>query len=112
MNTNKPQFFSSIHSCPFVSIRGSISVLALYLLLASSFLCLGANSSEHLFLWNEANAIMTSATTPEDYLTAAQAYQNLIDAGICNGPICYNMGTALLHAGRYNSAIDALLRAE
>ena len=80
--------------------------------LASRFTCFALDVSEQKFLWNEANSIMASANTPEDYLVAAHAYQNLIDSGIRNGPLLYNMGTALLNAGIYESAIDALSRAE
>ena len=140
MNTNKSQSFFSIHSCVskirregFVSIpwpqggsspadtsrrlgqagrRGSIIAWVLYLLLASEIPCFAIEASESQFLWNEANSIMASARTPEDYLIAAQAYQNLMDRGIRNGPLCYNLGTALLNAGRYDSAIDAFSRAE
>ena len=68
--------------------------------------------SERTFIWNEANAIMNSAATPDDYLRAAQAYQKLTDAGVRNGPLFYNLGTALLQAGRYADALDALARAE
>ena len=84
----------------------------LCLFLASRFTCFAVDVSEQQFLWNEANSIMASAGTSEDYLVAAHVYQNLIDNGVRNGPLLYNIGTALLNAGMYDSAIDALSRAE
>ena len=80
--------------------------------LISRFTCFAVDVSEQQFLWNEANSIMASASTSEDYLVAAHAYQNLLDSGVRNGPLLYNIGTAFLKACMYDSAIDALSRAE
>ncbi len=88
------------------------------LLIAGSlilFSCLPAHAldaSERAFIWNEGQAHMAAARTPEDYLRAAQTYQKLVDAGVRNGPLFYNLGTAFLHAGQIAPAIDALQRAE
>jgi len=70
------------------------------------------NPVELQFIWNEANSKMASASSPEDFLTAAGTYKRLIDAGVRNSHVFYNMGTALLKAGQYDTAITALLRAE
>jgi tetratricopeptide (TPR) repeat protein len=72
----------------------------------------GLDISERAFIWNEANAIMQNARTPAEYLHAAQVYQRLIDDGVRNGPLFYNIGTALLLAERYEQAYNALERAE
>jgi hypothetical protein len=81
------------------------------------FLLLGLNSfgldaSERVFIWNEANAQMQNARTPPEYLRAALIYQRLIDDGVRNGPLFYNIGTALLLADRSELAADAFERAE
>ena len=73
---------------------------------------LGLDTSERVFMWNEANAIMQNAKTPPEYLHAAKVYQRLIDDGVRNGPLFYNIGTALLLAERYEQARDAFERAE
>ena len=70
------------------------------------------DASERAFIWNEAHARMAGARTPDAYLRAAQTYQKLVDDGVRNGPLFYNLGTALLQAGQINPAIDAFLRAE
>ncbi|MFC1453961.1 BatD family protein [Verrucomicrobiota bacterium] len=73
---------------------------------------LGLDTSERVFIWNEANAIMQNAKTPPEYLRAARVYQRLIDDGVRNGPLFYNIGTALLLAERYEQARGAFERAE
>ncbi len=80
--------------------------------LAACGSCLADARSERAFMWNEANAIAASAREPEDYLAAARAYQELLDRGVRNGPVLYNMGTALLNAGDNANAAAVLLRAE
>lgn len=70
------------------------------------------NASERTFIWNEGQARMAAARTPDAYLRAAQTYQKLADDGVRNGPLFYNLGTALLQAGQIEPAISALLRAE
>jgi tetratricopeptide (TPR) repeat protein len=69
-------------------------------------------SMERRFLWNEANALMSAAQTVEDFSAAAEAYGRLIDAGVRNGPLFYNLGLARLQAERYSEALAALRRAE
>ena len=70
------------------------------------------DASERAFIWNEGQARMASARTPDDYLRTAQTYQKLVDDGVHNGPLFYNLGTALLQAGQIEPAIDAFQRAE
>jgi len=70
------------------------------------------SASERAFIWNEGQAHMASARTPEAYLRAAQSYRKLVDDGVRNGPLFYNLGTALLQAGQIEPAINAFLRAE
>lgn len=68
--------------------------------------------AERQFLWQAANAQMSTAQASDDFLRAAEAYQKLVDAGVHNGPLFANLGTALLQAGRNNEAREAFLRAE
>ena len=70
------------------------------------------SASERHFIWNEANAAMMAAHAPEDFLRAAADYQKLVDLGVRNAPLFYNLGTALLGAGQYADAVSVLLRAE
>ncbi|MDD4872753.1 MAG: BatD family protein [Kiritimatiellae bacterium] len=67
---------------------------------------------EFQFLWNEANSKMSSSSSPEDFAAAAAVYRKLIDVGVRNGVVFYNLGTALLKARQYDDALRALQRAE
>jgi len=67
---------------------------------------------EQRFLWKQANSQMASAHTRDDFAAAAATYRRLVVSGARNGPLFYNLGTALLRAGQYEEAVDALLRAE
>jgi hypothetical protein len=69
-------------------------------------------SLERQFIWKEANARMASARTPADFLRAAETYRRLVDSGVRNGPLFYDLGTAFLQAGQYEKAEASLLRAE
>jgi hypothetical protein len=71
-----------------------------------------ASPAEREFIWNEANARLASAVKPADFLSAAEAYQRLVDLDVRNGALFYNLGTALLNAERYDDATEALQRAE
>jgi len=70
------------------------------------------NREEGQFVWNEARSIMGSARTEEDFLRAAEKYTELARMGARSGPLFYNLGTALLLAGRHEAAYAALARAE
>jgi hypothetical protein len=67
---------------------------------------------EQQFVWSEANARLTSAQTEAEFRAAARTYMRLVDAGVRNGPLFFNLGTALLKAGEYDGARAAMLRAE
>ena len=67
---------------------------------------------ERRFVWNEANTRVATARGPAEFGAAAQAYERMAAAGVRNGPLFYNLGTALLAAGQYDAAGRALLRAE
>ena len=71
-----------------------------------------ADETTTRFLWEEANARMATAKTSDDYLAAARTYNRLVQEGIRNGPLFFNLGTALLLAGDAHNAVAALLRAE
>ena len=96
--------------CSVGNSRSLCRILAI--LLVSGLPAWALDGSERTFIWNEANAIMAAATKPDDFRRAAQTYQKLTDAGVRNGPLFYNLGTALLQAGQYANALDALARAE
>lgn len=64
------------------------------------------------FVWDQANARMSTARMPGDFLEAAAIYRRLIDMGARSGHVFYNHGTALLKAGRHGEALESLLRAE
>jgi hypothetical protein len=71
-----------------------------------------AVSGEDRFRWNEANARLANARAPAQYREAAALFAKMVDSGIRNGPLFYNLGTALLKAGEYDAAESSLLRAE
>ncbi len=114
LNRESCRGFLFILPCHSVYSVDNLRALLLFfaILLASAFSAPALDSSELSFTWNEANAIMAAAKAPEDFLDAARVYQKLVDAGVRNGPLFYNLGTALLQAGRYDNALDALARAE
>ncbi len=85
---------------------------ACILFLTFSMTSFALDASERLFIWNEANAVMQNSRTASEYLNAARVYQRLIDDGVRNGPLFYNIGTALLLAERYDLAADAFERTE
>lgn len=64
------------------------------------------------FLWNEAQARMGSARTTEAFTGAADTYRRLIETGVRNGPLFYNLGLALMQAERYEEALSGFHRAE
>ncbi len=70
------------------------------------------NSDEDLFIWNEANSLMSNARSKEDFSQAAVSYNKLLERGTKNAPILYNLGTALVLAGYYEEAERCLVRSE
>lgn len=67
---------------------------------------------EKQFIWSEAKFQMASARKPEDFLRAAATLNKLVNAGVKNAPLFYNIGTLLLKAGYYDEAVVYLLRSE
>jgi tetratricopeptide (TPR) repeat protein len=90
---------------------GKLALLALTLfpLVASAR---RPDDTERVFLWREASARVASAQEEADFERAAQSYRQLVRAGVRNGTLFYNLGSALLQSGRYEEAARALLRAE
>ncbi|MBI2441967.1 MAG: hypothetical protein HYV35_11430 [Lentisphaerae bacterium] len=70
------------------------------------------DASERSFIWNEAQARMAAAATPDDYRRAAITYLKLVNDGVGNGPLFYNLGTAMVQAGETELAIEAFKHAE
>ena len=87
-------------------------MLALAILTLLPWAGMALNPSESAFVWNQAQSVMRTAGTTNDYIQAARLYQQLIDGGVRDGTVFYNLGTALLKAGRYDDALEALERAE
>lgn len=95
--------------CWLLNVGCSFLILALLVLFPAS---LRADDSSALFRWEQANARMAAASTPEDFLAAANTYNKLATEGVRSGPLFYNLGTALLLAGDSENAVAALRRAE
>lgn len=112
-NTSRKKLWDFLWNLPCCSV-GNLRRLGriVVFLLASASAALALDSSERAFTWNEANAVMAAAKVPDDFRHAARLYQALADAGVRNGPLFFNLGTALLQAGQYDNALDALARAE
>lgn len=94
-------------------MRSQLSLFVV--LIALIWLCEPARAdraSERQFAWQAANWRLASANVEADFLEAADSYRELIRAGVRNGPLFYNLGTALLNAGQYEEAFEALVRAE
>ena len=81
-------------------------------LIMAWFGILQADDTSARFLWEQANARMAAARAPEEYLIAARGYNQLIGEGVRNGPLFFNLGTALLLAGDGENAAAAFRRAE
>lgn len=64
------------------------------------------------FRWNEANAAVAQASTPEMFGAAAERYAELASMDVRDGRLFYNQGTAWLMAGDFERARRCLLRAE
>jgi len=94
-------------------MRGFLRNMGMAALLLAAVLPLWADEAGQRFLWQQANAQMAAARTPEAYREAAKIYARLVDAeGVCNGPLFVNLGAALVLAGAGAEAERAFLRAE
>lgn len=64
------------------------------------------------FEWDRANRRMASAKTEADFLKAANLYFGIVTNGTSSGPLYYNLGTALILAGKPQAAIESFKEAE
>lgn len=85
-------------------------VVALLVCIAPA--CGATVADRYDFGWREANSRMSTAETIDDFAAAADVYRELADEGLRNGPLFYNLGTALLLSEQYAAAEQALYRAE
>lgn len=92
--------------------HGRVSATLLGVFLCTTTVARADIEAERQFLWNAANSGMAQAQTPSEFLHPARLYAKLVDSGVRNGPLFYNLGTALLMAKQHAEAVDALLRAE
>ena len=86
---------------------------------AAAFLLLGALPRDARaadrpdpFEWERAGQAMAAAATDGDFQAAAGLYYAMVTNGAASGPLFYNLGTALLLAGKKAAAAEALLAAE
>ena len=70
------------------------------------------NAMSRQFIWEQANARMSCAHEETEFLAAARIYERLVDSGVRNGHLFFNLGTALMKGGAHQEAVDVLLRAE
>ncbi len=89
----------------------TVSILPLLLLLP---ICqtLAAPGQEREFAWNEANARVGAARTPEEFLDAAHIYHKIERLGGGGAELFYNTAIALREAEQHDAAMRYLLRAE
>jgi hypothetical protein len=71
-----------------------------------------AADAARTFVWEQANAQAAAATTPSNYLAAANTYNRLATDGVRNGPLFMNLGSTLVMAGDGANAAAAFARAE
>ncbi len=71
-----------------------------------------AQTTTERFLWDQANTQITHATTPENFLEAAETYNRLLADDITNPALLNNLGCALTMGGDYKNAQRAFERAE
>lgn len=87
-----------------------------HILLSTILLCVTlqsmAQSTTDRFLWDQANTQITHASTPEEFLQAAETYKRLLDDDIVNPALLNNLGCALTMGGDYANAQRAFERAE
>ena len=86
--------------------------LLILLFLFTTGLAGAASTSDQQFLWEAANNKLAKASSPREYADAARAYGPVIEAGLENADVYYNLGTALLLSEEYPSAIHALNHAQ
>ncbi|MDX9867926.1 MAG: hypothetical protein RBT78_08370 [Kiritimatiellia bacterium] len=75
-------------------------------------LAMSTGDSARAFIWEQANAQIAAAATPEAYQKAAETYNRLVADNVRNGPLFLNLGNALVMAGDGLNAAAAFNRAE
>ncbi len=73
--------------------------------------CGGSASLEQARQFEQAGQKLQEASTPQDSLEAASAYEALLDSGLESGAVYYNLGNAYLQAGQKGRAIAAYQQA-
>jgi hypothetical protein len=87
-------------------------LLAATILVCTAAVLNAAVDQSHSFAWREANMRMSGASTVDDFAGAADVYRELVGDGLSNGPLFYNLGTALLLSEQYAAAEKAFYRSE
>jgi len=93
----------------------TIVVVAFPLLIFSG--CARGIDPQRSLKFQQAQKVFDEADSPEEFLTAAALYQEILDggggsAGYVSGAVLYNQGNALMRAGRRGEAIVAYRRAK
>ncbi len=83
---------------------------ALCLVLVSG--CGASPSLEASLKFQEARELFEKASAPDEFLAAANLYEQIADQGICSGALFYNLGNAYMQAGRTGHAIAAYRQAK
>jgi len=60
----------------------------------------------------QAQRAFDEAASPEEFLTAASLYQEILDSGVHSGAVFYNQGNAFMQAGQRGRAIAAYRQAK
>ena len=62
--------------------------------------------------FQQARQTFDEAAAPEEFLTAAALYEEILDRGVVSGAVLYNQGNAFMQAGQRGRAIAAYRRAK
>lgn len=62
--------------------------------------------------FQQAQRAFDEASSPEQFLTAAGLYQEILDRGVVSGAVLYNQGNAFMQAGHRGRAIAAYRQAQ
>ena len=74
--------------------------------------CGGSIDLESSRRFQEAQETFAVAQTPEEFLTAAGIYREILDSGVVSGAVLYNQGNAFMRAGERGRAIAAYRQAK
>ena len=93
----------------FLALR---AIVVFFLALGALPCDVRADRAPDSFEWERAGQALAVAVTDEDFLAVAEQYYAMVTNGAASGPLFYNLGTALLLAGRNAAAAEALVAAE